>query len=410
MCRLALAANVGPVYTDAMTELLLISRCPPYPLYLGDRLIVWHLVRELAARGYQIDMVAMTQRPEDAKEQAAYADMFRSVHLFPEKPRSTASYIQRLMLPQKRFPQKGADAWSPEMWQRTSELIQKHDYDVVQLFGGVHVYEFAHLLKGLPSVITPYESYSLLLKRQLAQQWAPGTQVNQWAAAAYERFMYTSYGHTVVLADPDREELLQLNPNLSISVIPNGIDLDAFQPAETIRDDATLLFVGNYEYAPNLDAAFFLINEVMPRVLTTIQDARLQLVGHAPPPDLQAAASESVDVIGSVPEVQPYLAHATAFVCPLRIGAGIKNKVLEALAMRVPLVANPIAVDGIDVVHEESALVAEPDQLANTVIRLLEDKQLQARLAESGRMLIEAKYSWTHVADQYEALYKQAKR
>lgn len=393
-----------------MTELLLISRCPPYPLYLGDRLIVWHLARQLATRGYQIDLVAMTQRAEDAQEQAAYVDLFRNVRLFPETARSTSSYVQRLLMPAKRFPKRAADTWSPDMWQTINELVNQHDYDVVQLFGGVHVYEFAHLLDKLPSVITPYESYSLLLKRQLAQQWALGAQVNQLAAAAYERFMFAPYDHTVVLAEPDRQELRRLNPDLPISVIPNGIDLDAFQPGNGPRETSTLLFVGNYEYAPNLDAAFFLINEVMPRVLRAVPDARLQLVGHAPPPELQAAASEAVDVVGSVPEVQPYLAQATAFVCPLRIGAGIKNKVLEALAMRLPLVGSPIAVDGIDVIDGQSALVAEPDQMADAVIRLLKDRDLQARLATNGRQLIEVQYSWSHVADQYEALYRAGKR
>ena len=95
------------------------------------------------------------------------------------------------------------------------------------------------------------------------------------------------------------------------------------------------------------------------------------------------------------------------YVSPLVNGAGIKNKILEALAMRLPVVATPLSMDGISVKHGESALIAPIDMMAGTVIALLQDRDQQTRLGEQGRMLIEEKYSWEHVAAQYRVLYKE---
>lgn len=390
-----------------MPSLLLISRCPPVPLHLGDRLIVWHLARELAQRGYAIDLLAFAQRETDWQEIDEYRQFFRHVELFPEAPRRPRALLQRLLLPWARFPQSAAQAWSGAMWQAIEARLRSTTYDAIHLFGGVQVYEFAPLFRDLPALITPYESYSLYLKRLIAQGGGLAARLQRRFAQHYERWMYTPYAGVVVLSPPDRDELHALNPALSLHVIPNGIDTDFFTPQDTPRDPATLLFVGNYEYAPNVDAALTLVQRILPAVQQHNPQARAQLVGNAPPPEVRALHSASVEVTGRVPDVRPYLAQATAFVCPLRVGAGIKNKVLEALAMGLPVVASPLSVDGIAAQHGTHALIAPVESLADETLRLLRDPALQQRLAQQGAALIQARYSWSGVADRYEALYRQ---
>ncbi|MCA9913404.1 MAG: glycosyltransferase, partial [Anaerolineae bacterium] len=294
-----------------------------------------------------------------------------------------------------------------DLWQVVENHLAQNDYDNVQLFGGIHVYELSNLLRDHAPIITPYESYSLYLRRLLGRENSLRSRLNLWIAQQYERFMFTPYQKVVVLSEADRDELHSLNPALSLEVIPNGIDLEFFtQGEDQPREAATLLFVGNYEYAPNVDAARLLVQEILPRVRQAIPDARLQLVGNAPPPELLALASDAVEITGRVPDVRPYLAQATAFVCPLRLGAGLKNKVLEALAMGIPVVATPLSVDGISVVHNESALVISLNEIATETVRLLDDVALQKTLSQNGRRLIETHYSWQGVANRYDWLYK----
>jgi glycosyltransferase involved in cell wall biosynthesis len=383
---------------------LLISRCPPYPIHLGDRLIIWHLARELSQRGYTIDLLAFANRPEDHAEIDHYRAYFRHITLLDEPRRS---YLKRLLLPGSRFPQAADQAWSPEMWRAIEAHLAQSRYDMVHLFGGVQVYEFCHVLGNLPAVITPYESYSLYLKRTIVSGGGVIPRLQRIIARRFESWMFMPYARTVVVSEADRDELLSINRALKIGVIPNGIDLDNFQLQSVQREPATLLFVGNYEYAPNVDAALRLARDILPQVQAQIPSAKLCLVGNGPTPEMEALASESIQVTGRVPDVRPYLAQATAFVCPLRLGAGIKNKVLEALAMGCPLVATPLSVDGITVQHEHDALIADDAAFVDATVRLLRDQQLQNMLSHNGRKLIEAQYSWSHVADLYEGLYEE---
>lgn len=393
-----------------MSELLLIARCPPYPLHLGDRLIIWHLARELAGAGWQIDLLAFAQQPEDYEQQEHYAAFFRSVQLFAEPQRGPADYLARLLRPGLRFPRSGAAAWSPEMWQAMRGALAAHSYDAVHLFGSVQVYEFYNALEGRPALITPYESFSLYMERLTAAEQntlrRALLRARHYVAQRYESWMFGPYACVSVVAQPDREALLRLDPSLRVEVVPNGIETDYFCPQPDVtREAATLLFVGNYAYQPNVDAALTLAREVLPLVRQQVPQAHLLLVGHGPPPQVQALAGPHVTVTGAVPDLRPCHARASVFVCPLRLGAGIKNKVLEALAMATPVAASPLAVDGIAVQHEQHALVVPPEETAAAVLRLLADPALGARLGAAARKLVETEYSWAGAAQRYRALY-----
>lgn len=392
-------------------HILLISRCPPYPLHLGDRLILYHLARELSQRGHILDLLAFDDRPNIPDEPDAYAPYFRRVKIIPSPSRTQTSFLRRLLRPETQFPRHAEETWSPPMWHAIRHRLEENIYDVVHLFGGVQVYEYRHALESLPTLITPYESYSLYLRRSVGATYGSPLQglvlfFQFQLVRAFERFMFAPYCQTVVVSERDRDELLRLNKALNISVIPNGVDLEHFKLHDTAREAATLLFTGNYEYAPNVDAALYLANVVLPKVRAQVPEAKLCLVGNAPPPKLLALSSDHVIVTGHVPDVHPYLQTATVFVCPLRMGAGIKNKVLEALALGCPVVATPLSVDGIAVQHERDILIAELNGLPEAVTRLLRDGNLRNTLARNGRTLIEAQYTWSRVAEMYEDLYQ----
>lgn len=392
-----------------MKTILLISRCPPYPLHLGDRLIIWHLARELSRRGYVIDLLALYDRDDDPEQVDRYRAYFRHIELFREPPRASGAYLRRLIHRPARFAASAERSFSPPLWRAIADYLSRHEYDLIHCFGSVSVYEFFPLFADRPNIITPYESHTLYLKSAAAQgNW--GARLRLPLARRYERFMFAPFDRTVVISEADSALLLDINPALNIAVIPNGIELARFRPQAVERDACTLLFVGNYEYAPNQDAARILLEQVLPRVRQALPDARLQLVGANPPGwlrELDGGLGNQIEVTGTVPDVAPYLARATVFVCPLRIGAGLKNKVLEALAMGIPVAATPLSLDGIAARDGESALVADIDDIAAAAIKLLGDSALRQRLSQGGRALIEAQYSWEQTAASYERLYDE---
>jgi glycosyltransferase involved in cell wall biosynthesis len=387
-------------------RILLISRCPPYPLHLGDRLIIGNLFAQLAQRGYRVDLLAFANRPTDYDELADYRASFGQITLLPEPRRSLFAYLRRLGQP---FPQRADQAWSAPMWQAIQDQRRNATYDLIHLFGGVQVYEYRALVQDLPNLIVPYESYSLYLRRQAAQARTVGEKITARLrlsmAQRYERQMFNGFDGVVVLTEADAAALRALSPDLPLHIIPNGVNLP--QPAPNMpTEGANLLFVGNYEYAPNLDAALWLAHEIFPLIKAHLPHAELWLVGNAPPPALHACAAPDIHVTGHVPSLTPYYQQAALFLSPLRFGAGIKNKVLEAMAMALPVVATPLSVDGI-AVGEGVRLAESAPAFAEQSVTLLAEAALRARLGAENRAVIAARYTWSAVADVYAALYEQ---
>lgn len=387
-------------------RLLLISRCPPHPVHLGDRLIIHHLSREFVRRGHTLDLLAFYDRPTDPDEVAVYRDRFREVLLIPEVQRGGLSYLRRLLIPNGLFPTQAQAAWSPQMWRSIEARLPQ--VDRVMCFGGIQVYEYRTLVKRKPNLIVPYESYSLFLKRAFGREVSLQGRIRlglmMILARAYEQRMFRGFDQVSVLTDVDAAALRRLDPSLPLTVIPNGIDPKDF-PApdfETPKITPQLIFVGNYEYAPNADAALFLAREIFPLVQAQIPQAQLLLVGNAPPEELRTLNRPGVKVTGRVPEVYPLLAGASVLVCPLRYGAGIKNKVLEGMAAGLPLVVTPLSADGIGLIEGVHAHFGmDAPQLAKGIIALLRDPDQACRMGQSNRALIESKFTWESVADQY---------
>ncbi len=391
-------------------DVLLISRCPPFPLYHGDRLIPYHLARELSARRHAIDLLAFYDNPADLAEIPRYEQHFRSVTLIREPRRSLFSYWLRARLPNLRFPRQAEGSWSAEMWRAIEAKLAQRAYDVVHLFGGVQVYEYHHLVASLPNLIVPYESYSLWLERAVQEAASPleraVARARHGMARRYERFMFDRYDRVVLLTDRDAEALKALNPATPTVTIPNGVDVDVFTPSGYEPDEPVLLFTGNYDYLPNLDAALRLARDIFPRVKQVVPEARLYLVGGNPPDALRAFASDDIAIPGRVPDLRPYFECSLIYVSPLRLGAGIKNKVLETLAMQTPLVATPLSCDGIPVEPGKHVLLANTDdEFVAQILTLMRTPRLRESLARNGRQLVEDHFTWQRVADLYEELY-----
>jgi glycosyltransferase involved in cell wall biosynthesis len=390
-------------------RVLIVSRCLPLPLHRGDRLILYHLLRELRALGHRCDVIALCQHPRDDDDVARSAALCERMVPVAEQARWRVQYLWRLARP---LPATAAQSWQPRMWRAIEERLTSARYDLVHVFGGIQVYDFRNLLRGLPAIIVPYESHTLWLERSRRQARSALEALRADLALAvtrrYERFMFNGYDRVVVLTGADRDALSRLSPGLNVAVIPNGV---LCRPREADRRPAgppTLVFVGNYDYDPNVRAAVALARDILPSVRGRIPDARAVLVGANPPPAVTSLVNDTVEVTGFVPDVRPYLESAACFVGAIAVGAGMKNKILEAMAEAVPVVTTPIGGEGIDATAGRHLLLGSTvPELADAVIRVLGDPALAARLGEAGRQLVEERYSWREVAARYAALYAE---
>ena len=387
-------------------DVLLISRCLPYPLHHGDRLILYHVVRALRARGHRFDLFGFYLNNDDLLQTPHFDEMFDHVEPIRERLRSRLDYLKRLIHP---FPDAASGCWNPLMWEAVERRLDQKHYDMIHLFGGIQVYEYRNLIRGHPNIIVPYDSHALYAKRALDNAATLREKIRLNAESilihGYEKRIFQGFGQTVLVSDTDAAYLRDLAPGLATTVIPLGVDTDYFTPVAAVKAPL-LAFVGNYAYQPNLTAAMELVSEVLPDVRHVVPDAGAILIGPDPPDALASLAGNGVEVTGYVPDIRPYLATATCFVVPMRLGSGMKDKVLEAMAMRLPVVSTPLGCEGIAATDGDDVLLGQSaEELAKAVVRLFQDESLRKRIATGGEQLVRRRYTWQQAAAQYEALY-----
>ena len=197
----------------------------------------------------------------------------------------------------------------------------------------------------------------------------------------------------LTVTEDDRRELLRAAPDTVTAVVPNTYPIATDVPVFSQRIPRSLLFVGGFRHSPNVDAALFFCRQVLPLVRRSLPDVTVTIVGHAPPKEVQALASANVTVTGWVPHVEPYLASHCISIAPLRFGAGLKGKIVEAMGAGLPVVTTSVGAEGMELVHGRTALIADsPEMFAASVVRLCTDPDLHA--TTSGNGLEHARARW----------------
>ena len=197
-------------------------------------------------------------------------------------------------------------------------------------------------------------------------------------------------------------------PGVPKFLIPNGVDANYFYPKKVKSKPHSLVFVGMMKYVPNYDGINFFLDEIFPKILTVYPDATITIIGKNPPKSITKRANRNIIVTGFVEDTRPYIQESSVYVVPLRMGGGTRLKVIEALAMKIPLVTTSIGCEGIDISHGESALIADdPQEFANAVMKLFIDKELCDSLTENGYKIVIDKYRWKSIGRHLDEAYEK---
>jgi polysaccharide biosynthesis protein PslH len=214
------------------------------------------------------------------------------------------------------------------------------------------------------------------------------------------------------VSDADRDSFTRRHRKAKVFTSPNGVDLAYWASVANSpipADSKDVVFVGNLSFYPNELACDTLVRRVAPHVWQRHPEVCFRLVGANPPPALSRLTNPRVEFTNRVPDVRPYLQSAAVVCIPMSAGTGIKNKFLEAWASARPVVATPLACQGLPVAHENNALVgASPKELAQQICRLLENGELQSRIANAGHMTAQGNFSWDFIAQNFRSMVFQA--
>lgn len=279
-----------------------------------------------------------------------------------------------------------------------------HDFGADVLYAdGVSCFQYAPRDRPIPLAIDMCDCFTWLVEQRAAMEtsWLNrlALMLEARAIGAEERRALANADLVFTISPVDARAFQKLYARANPLVIQNGVDQDYFgyAPADTSR---TLIFTGVMGYQPNADAAIYCATEIFPTLRQRYPDAQLLIVG-ANPSDAVLALSRfpGVTVTGAVPDVRPYMRRSAVFVCPLRIGAGVKNKLLAAMSMGLPVVTNALSLSGIAANNDEHVIVASSaNEFADKIDAVFRDRTLARRLSDNGRRLVEQQYTWSSQA------------
>jgi len=376
----------------------------------------YHFTRELSAR-HRIAMLAATNQeipPEAIKEMRSYTT---DLHIV----RSNAASANGTILGQLPVVGGACRKWLEHgdtvrrMEAVFRRMIRRDSYDVILLHGKSLLPVIADR-EGLPVVLDFCDATAMRVRATMRHEAVTKL---PWLTLRYlhwkrlEKKALRATPYVSFICERDREAVL--GPGTSAALVPIGVDLAYWTRQSAAPAANSIVFVGVMDYAPNTDAALFLVSKILPRVRQACPDVKLFLVGRNPPEKLKqaAAADPAVTVTGFVEDVRPYLEKAAVAAAPLRFGSGILNKALEAMAMEVPLVATPMVAAAlrVDGLAELPLRIADGVQhFAEEILHLLGQPAERARLAAAGRRFVECHYVWPSAARRLEELCLAAAR
>jgi glycosyltransferase involved in cell wall biosynthesis len=294
---------------------------------------------------------------------------------------------------------------------RLRKFVQTWQPDIVQI--ECHVMgQYIPALEGCPAprVLTEHEPGAKAARDLWESSAGLAKAGYRLAALAWERFersVIRQVQAVVVFTESDRRSIAPLaSEKIPIICIPLGTVIPERPLNPTGGQPKTLLFVGNFVHPPNADAALRLIMNIFPRVRLHFPDLVLHIVGDQPTRQMRRVTDDKIIVTGRVPDVTPYLDAAAVVVVPLRLGGGMRVKVLEALAAGKAVIASPLAVEGLNVIDGENVLLAETDQqFCKAIIRLLADPEKRTSLAKRARSWACANLGWENSVAAYEQVY-----
>jgi glycosyltransferase involved in cell wall biosynthesis len=393
-------------------KILFISTWFPYPLDNGSRIRVYHLLKGLSQK-HSVDLVSFLP-PE------------RRI----ENPHSLFSWLNQVAVirrdPFWRDPRQGFTAhfstvprdilrsYSPEMDRLVKDTCAQTEYQVV----------IASVLNAAPYALRAVQTPKLLEEHNFTTRWMEERYQSQkkilrrfygWVTwrkcLGYERKLYPQFQGVSMVSEQDRLAVHKAIPWYpgQLDVIPNGVDLGTRSPGTSEPKPDTLIFNGSVTYSANHEAMRFFTSQVLPIIWIKRPEVHLTITGRTDDADITwVPKDDRIRVTGFLEDVRQPVADSWLAIAPLLDGGGSRLKILEAMALGVPVVATSKGAEGLDVIPGEHILIADsPESFAHACLNLLENREQRQQLACNARLLVEANYDWQQISHRFCSLVEE---
>lgn len=380
-------------------KILFLANRTPFPPYRGDKLKIFHLAKRIG-RQHEIHLLTFAQNQEDLGYQAELEKIFHKVHqVYLPKWKSAVNCLAALWSP---MPVQVLYFRSGVMKEKLAALLEAEQFDAVHV-QHLRMSPYLASRQDIPRILDMPDAFSLYWRRR--KEAATNPFVAMFNAFEYKRLLnyekvMKQYNMALVCSAEDKAYLEEVHHLRHLRLLPNGVDLDTFAAGgHDYTHNRTLLFTGNMDYAPNVDAVQYFVKDILPTIRQKHPAVKLVIAGQRPVKKVTDLACDHVEVTGFVKDLAAVYNSASVVVAPLRFGAGTQNKVLEAMAMGVPVVCSHIGFKGLGISSGEGAIMqTEPLAFAASVIQLLDNMDERIAVGTRGVEIMRSRFGWDAIS------------
>lgn len=381
----------------------------PYPPKRGGTIRPFNMIKHLHAVGHEVVVCSLTRSDEMTREAQGIAPFCTEFHLGQVDDR-----VQTLrMLATVPTPRTASASFfhSGKLDRTIRRLLAEQKFDLIF----VHCSSVAHYVehvRGIPKILDfgDMDSQKWL---EYAQHKPFPLSLGYWwegiRLRAEEKRLARRFDLCTTITRAECQTLIDYDTGAPTDWFPNGVDNGFFAPVTEDYDPDSIVFVGRMDYFPNQQCMVDFCRDTLPLLRARRPSVKLAIVGAEPSAEIRALGEiDGVTVTGTVPDVRPYVTRAALTVAPLRIARGTQNKILEAMAMGIPVVCSQIAAGGVDAIPGEHLLAADsPTDQADAILRVLEDPALRERLARAGRERVLTNHAWPSSMRRLDAIIER---
>jgi sugar transferase (PEP-CTERM/EpsH1 system associated) len=370
----------------------------PFPPKRGGKIRPFNMIRHLSASGHKVTVCSLARSAEEAEEGRGIAPHCADFEMAQVSNRlQTLRMVVRLPV---TTPSSMGYFYSPTLAQRVRRRLSEQKWDLIFVHCS-SVAQYVEHITDVPKILdfgdmdsqkwleyANYKSFPLSL----------GYRFEGAKMLAAEKRLAGRFDLCTATTRAEWETLDGYGTGVASDWFPNGVDADFFCPTGEPYDADTISFIGRMDYYPNQECMARFCEQIWPILKSRRPNMKLLIVGADPTPEMRKLGEiPGVTVTGSVPDVRPFIRSSALMVAPLNIARGTQNKILEAMAMGVPVVTSTIAAGGVDAESVKHFLVADtPEEYAQSILRIVESPEERERLASAGRQRMLSHHAWPH--------------
>lgn len=392
-------------------KVLMLTPYLPYPLLTGGQTRSYNLIRRLSHLGHKITLFSLVKNDEERKYIGELKRFCEEVKVFQrsEKPWTLSNILKTGF---SFYPFLVIRNWANGEKEAIGEKIKNEKFDLIH---AETFYVMPHIPQTTAPILLVEQTVEYLVYRHFADEqmifFKPFLYIDVAKMKYWELNYWKKAKRVVAMSDEDKKTMRGELPSLDVDIVPNGVDSDYFGTKVAERSGTPIiLYLGNFTWLQNREAVKILVDKVWPKIKKQIPNAKLWIIGK----DARIFFDqlENTDMrVDEVSDVREAYQKASVLVAPIYGGGGTRYKNLEAFASGLPVVTTTIGIGGTDAEDGKDVIIRDdPDDIADSTVELLSDKNLYKKLAENAKKMVAEKYDWDPIAEKLSDIYENLGR